>query len=398
MEPIQIQMLGPFTLRSGENQISDADNRSRKVWALLAYLVCHRGTPVSQKKLIELLWGDDPASSNPENALRITLHRLRSQLDQLWPSAGKELILHQNGGYSWNAQVPVELDSDRFEALARTKDVSEDQRLSLCLEALSLYRGDFLERQSSESWVIPVTTHFHNLFILLTLETAELLSGRDRHHEAISLCQAGIQAEPYHEPLYQMLMRELSAAGDPKGAAAVYENLRKRLFDDFGIRPSDQTCAIYREAAHTPGDRALPIDEVLEHLQEPEVIPGAMECDYDYFKVLCHAESRAMERSGNATHVALLSATGISGDPLPKRSLERIMGQLGQQIRINLRRGDTISRCSTTQYILMLPKANYEDSCMVCRRVINAYHKAYPHTAVRIRFMVQPLTPGICVP
>jgi len=42
--------------------------------------------------------------------------------------------------------------------------------------------------------------------------------------------------------------------------------------------------------------------------------------------------------------------------------------------------------------------ANYEDSCMVCRRVINAYHKAYPHTAVRIRFMVQPLTPGICVP
>jgi len=105
-----------------------------------------------------------------------------------------------------------------------------------------------------------------------------------------------------------------------------------------------------------------------------------------------------MERSGNATHVALLSATGLTGDPLPRRSLERIMEQLGQQIRLNLRRGDTISRCSTTQYIMMLPKANYEDSCMVCKRVINAYHKAFPHTAVRIKFMVQPLVPGICVP
>lgn len=398
MEHIQIQMLGPFTLRAGDNQISDADNRSRKVWALLAYLICHRGTPVTQKKLIELLWGDDPSSSNPENALRITLHRLRSQLDQLWSGAGKELILHQNGGYSWNSQIPFSLDSDRFEQLTQTRNVSDDQRLELCLEALSLYRGDFLERQASESWVIPVTTHYHNLFILLTLEAAQLLSVRDRHQEAITLCQAGIQAEPYHEPLYQVLMQELAATGDPKGAAAVYENLSKRLFDDFGIRPSDQTRAVYREAAHTPGDRTLPIDEVLEHLQEPEVIPGAMECDYDYFKVLCHAESRAMERTGNATHVALLSATGITGDPLPKRSLERIMGQLGQQIRINLRRGDTISRCSTTQYILMLPKANYEDSCMVCRRVINAYHKAYPHTAVRIRFLVQPLTPGISVP
>ena len=398
MEHIHVHMLGSFTLRAGDNVISEDQNRSKKVWALLAYLICHRGTTVSQKKLIELLWGDDPASSNPENALRITLHRLRSQLDGLWAGAGKELIVHKNGGYHWNEQAVTEVDCDRFEALFNQRAVSEQERLDICLEALQLYQGDFLERQSSESWIIPVTTHFHNLFVTLTLEAATLLSRQHRHEEAAQLCRTAIEAEPYHEPLYQLLMKELAAGGDTKGAAAVYENLRKRLFDDFGIRPSEETRAVYREAAHTPGDRTLPIDEVLEHLQEPEVIPGAMECDYDYFKVLCHAESRAMERSGNATHVALLSATGLTGEPLPKRSLERIMAQLGQQIRVNLRRGDTISRCSTTQYILMLPKANYEDSCMVCRRVINAYHKAFPHTAVRIRFMVQPLTPGICVP
>jgi len=398
MEHIDIRMLGSFTLRSGEKLISEEDNRSRKVWTLLAYLVCHRGISVSQKKLIELLWGDDPSSSNPENTLRITLHRLRGQLDQLWPGAGKDLILHKNGGYSWNDQADITVDSDRFEQLAQDRDVTPDRRLELCLEALELYRGDFLERQSSESWVIPITTHFHNLFVMLTLEAADLLSRQQRHEEASHICRRGIAAEPYHEPLYQVLMKELAADGDQKGAAAVYESLCKRLFDDFGIRPSEETRAVYREAAHAPGQRTLPMDEVLEHLQEPEVVPGAMQCDYDYFKVLCHAESRAMERSGNATHIALLSATGLSGDPLPKRSLERIMTQLGQQIRLNLRRGDTISRCSTTQFILMLPKANYEDSCMVCRRVINAYHKAFPHTAVRIKFMVQPLTPGICVP
>lgn len=398
MEHIEIRMLGSFTLQTENNLISDENNRSRKVWALLAYLICHRGTSVSQKKLIELLWGDDSASTNPENALRITLHRLRSQLDQLWPGAGKELILHKNGGYSWNAQAHIHVDSDRFEQLFQTKDVPESSRLTLCLEALALYHGDFLERQSSESWVIPVTTHFHNLFVLLTLETADLLSRQSRHREAAHICRRGITAEPYHEPLYQMLIRELAAEGDQKGAASVYESLCKRLFDDFGIRPSEETRAVYREAVHTPEGRALPIDEVMEHLQEPDIIAGAMQCDYDYFKVLCHAESRDAERSGNATHIALLSATGLTGEPLPKRSLERIMTQLGQQIRINLRRGDVISRCSTTQYILMLPKANYEDSCMVCRRVINVYHKAYPHTAIRIKFMVQPLTPGISVP
>lgn len=398
MDHIDVQMLGSFTLRCGENLISEENNRSKKVWGLLAYLICHRGAPISQKKLIELLWGDDPASSNPENVLRITFHRLRSQLDCLYPGAGKELIVHKNGGYSWNAQVDTRLDSDRFEELCTRKAASDTERLDNCLEALKLYKGDFLERQSSEGWVIPVTTHFHNLFVTVSMEAVMLLSGQQRHAEAVRLCRTAIEAEPYHEPLYQLLMKALAADGDPKGAATVYETLRKRLFDDFGIRPSEGTRAVYREAAHTPGERALPIDEVLEHLQEPEIIPGAMQCDYDYFKVLCHAQSRDMERSGNATHVALLSATGITGEPLPKRSLERIMSHMGQQFRINLRRGDVISRCSATQYILMLPKANYEDSCMVCRRVINAYHKAFPHTAVRIRFLVQPLSPGISVP
>lgn len=398
MEHIDIRMFGSFTLRSGDNLVSDENNRSRKVWALLAYLICHRGTSVPQKKLIELLWGDEPSSTNPENALRITLHRLRSQLDLLWPNAGKELILHKNGGYSWNTQASIQVDSDRFEQLVQDKDVPESTRLEHCLEALSLYQGDFLERQSSESWVVPVTTHFHNLYVMLSLETADLLSRQDRHQEAAHVCRRGITAEPYHEPLYQVLIKELASDGDLKGASAVYESLRKRLFDDFGIRPSEETRAIYRDAVHTPEERTLPIDEVLEHLQEPEVRPGAMQCDYDYFKVLCHAESRAMERSGSATHIALLSATGLTGEPLPKRSLGRIMAQLGQHIRQNLRRGDTISRCSSTQYILMLPKANYEDSCMVCRRVINAYHKAFPNSAIRIKFMVQPLTPGVCIP
>ena len=398
MEQIRIQMLGTFSLRYGEKEISDANSRSRKVWNLLAYLICHRGTPVSQKKIIELLWGDDPSSDNPENVLWITLHRLRGLLDQLWPGAGKELILHQRNGYSFHSHIPVILDSDLFETLYQRREGTPAQRLETCLEALGLYRGVFLEKQSSETWVIPISTHFQNLYVQLTLEAAGLLREQNRWEEGAKLCRSCITAEPYHEPLYQELMKDLAAGEDPEGAAAVYESLRKRLFDDFGIHPSEETRAVYRQAAHSPASRLLPIDEVLEHLQEAEVNPGAMQCDYDYFKVLCHAESRAMERTGSVTHIALLSVTNSAGEPLAKRSRERIMEQLGTQLRLNLRRGDTISRCSASQYILMLPKANYEDSCMVCRRVIQAYHRAFPHTAIQVKFMVQPLSPGICVP
>ena len=391
MEHIHIQMLGDFSLRAGENQIACTGNRSKKVWALLAYLICNRNRTVPQQKLIDLMWSDEEASSNPENALRITLHRLRALLDQLWPGAGRELILYKDGGYLWNPAAEITLDFEQFEALC------QQGQLEHYLEALRLYQGEFLPRQASELWVVPISTHFQNQYLTVSMEAAQLLSQYNRHAEAAELCRRASAAEPYHEGLHQLLMQELAASGDPKGAAAVYENLSKRLFDDFGIRPSEQTRAVYRSAAHCPEDRTLPMDEVLEYLQEPAGSAGTMQCDYDYFKVLCYAESRAMERSGNATHVALLSLSGIE-KPLTKRTQDKIMEQLGQTLRLNLRRGDTISRCSVSQYIMMLPKANYEDSCMVCRRVIAAFTRAHPQVSVKIQYMVQPLTPSICVP
>ena len=398
MEKIQIRMLGEFALQAGSVSISDAGNRAKKVWALLAHLICNRDRAISQQKLITLLWGDEPDSDNPENALRITLHRLRASLDQLYAGAGRELIIRKDGGYAWNGNVEIDLDCDRFEQLCQTRVPDEETRLQNLLAALALYRGEFLPRQASEMWVVPISTHFHNLNLQATLEAAQLLSTRERHGEAIQICRAAIVGEPYHEPLHQILMQELAASGDPKGAAAVYEALSKRLFDDFGIRPNEKTRAVYRATAHSPELRELPMEEVLQHLQEPEGNSGAMQCDYDYFKVLCYAESRAMERNGNATHVALLRVSSGTEKPLSKRSMDHIMALLGDRLRSNLRRGDIISRCSTTQYIIMLPKANYENSCMVCRRVITAFHRAHPHITAKINFMVQPLTPGICVP
>ena len=42
MEPIQVCMLGEFSLSTETQQLCDSDNRSRKVWTLLAYLIYHR--------------------------------------------------------------------------------------------------------------------------------------------------------------------------------------------------------------------------------------------------------------------------------------------------------------------------------------------------------------------
>jgi len=86
--------------------------------------------------------------------------------------------------------------------------------------------------------------------------------------------------------------------------------------------------------------------------------------------------------------------TGEGGEELARRSLDRAMVNLRDQIQSNLRKGDIASRCSVSQYILMLPQANYENSCMVCERVIKAFSRQYPHSPARIDYSVQALEPN----
>lgn len=394
-ETLRVKMLGSFSLESGELKVDDSANRSRKVWLLLAYLVYNRGRTVPQEELIDLLWGEEENSSNPLNALKTMLHRVRTMLNQLGGSAGHELIVRRGGSYVWNTEVPMEYDVEQFEQLCKAAQSEEDEekKLDCCLSAISLYNGDFLSKLGAERWVVPISVYFHNLYLDVVLETVELLEARNRKKEAADLCRRALKTDAYQEDLYRHLIRDLLDLNQQKQAMAVYDEMSELFFSNFGVMPAEDIRAMYREAAREVNDKALPMGIVREQLKEVEPPSGALICEYDFFKVLYHAEARLISRSGDAIHIGLLSLKGRGDKELSKRSLDRAMENLQEQIRTNLRKGDIASRCSVSQYILMLPQANYENSCMVCERIIRSFYRQYPHSPAEIHYSVQPLEP-----
>lgn len=394
MASLQIQMLGEFSLSSSVNRISDSENRSRKVWSLLAYLIYHRHRTVPQSELLALLWGDSARGNNPIGALKTTFHRVRATLDRLWPSAGHQLILSRDGGYIWNPDILVTLDIDEFDRLCSAKYADDEERLSNLLTALNMYHGDFLARQSSETWTIPVSAYYHNLYVHSLMEALPLLMERGRQQEVVDLCQAAISVEPFHEPIHRYLMRSLLDLRNHEQAAAVYKDLNDRLYVNFGVLPEDETRSLYREATRMVNDHTVTMETILEQLGEGDSPSGAMICEYDFFLVLCRSVARSMARTGIATHIVLLSVTGKDNAALATRSLLRVMDNLEEQIRINLRRGDSAARCSGSQFILMLPQANYENSDMVSNRIIKSFIRQYPHSPAAIQYTIHPLQPN----
>ena len=390
---LQVQMLGQFTLRYGDRTISDSDDRSRRVWSLLAYMLYNHGRSFAQEELIHLYWSNNEKSADPGNALKSIFHRIRTALDKLQPGLGRLLIRRKAGRYFWNNVIPLSLDTEDFEAHFHAAEAAgdDDVRLAEYQAALALYAGDPLPRMTDEIWTIPIVAYYHSLYTRAAAGAIELLEKQERTAEAVALCRRAIHIEPYQEDLYEHLMRGLLRTGDMKGAMSVYEEMSELLFAHFGVMPSETLRTLYRQATRTVNDRTLTMDEVCSQLAEPAPHGGAMVCEYDFFKILYRAEARSIARNGHSANICLLSVSGKDGEMLARRSLDPAMNNLQVLVQNNLRRGDAIARCSISQYIILLPQANYENSRMVADRLVSAFYRRYPHSPARLRYTVQPL-------
>ena len=167
--PLQIQMLGGFSIRQGGMELN-ISGRSRKLCLLLACLICQRDRPVPYEELAGVLWEGEGPGASSLNALKAILYRARACLDQWVDGAGRTLILNREGCYQWNTALPLTLDTERFLALCQTgrKCASEEERLSRQMEAFPLYRGDFF--LTGSAWADTQREALHQAYLQTALE------------------------------------------------------------------------------------------------------------------------------------------------------------------------------------------------------------------------------------
>ena len=394
---LKVTMLGEFKLEKDSSVLSDSNNRMKKVWLLLAYLIYSRNSHTTQDHYIALLRdAGDHEIDDPSGRLKALFYRARNMLNQLDESAGHQWIIRKDGQYTWNPDLEMSLDIDDFERINKEaeKETDPDRKLSLQLQAFHLYQGDFLPKLSMEPWVMLISVYYHQMYLNLTFQILTALESDAQYDRVISVAERALVIEPYSEELYQFLMKAQLASGDRTGLQANYEKMSELLFSAFGVMPSEESRKIYRDSLRETNDTALHITSVRDNLQETTGIHGAMYCEYDFFRFLYQVQSRSIVRSGNTIHSALFSLHGRNEKELARRSLDNAMDNL-QEILINqLRQGDVITKCSISQLLIMLPQANFENSLSVCDRLVKAFYRKYPHSPVEIRCSVHPLEPA----
>jgi DNA-binding SARP family transcriptional activator len=391
---IKVNMLGGFTVCDENDRVvvSDQNSRSKKVLTLLEYLIFFRSREISQEEIIDLLWPDEEIDE-PTNTLKTLLHRARASLDGINGGSGKNLIVCRRGVYSWNSLYRTVVDVEEFEKLCKLAETGTDsERLDYMLKALDLYKGDFLPKASGEMWVVSINTYYHSLYLKVAHEAVRLLREAGRHEEIINICQHAVTIDPFDEEMHLAMIRALIANNMQQAAMNHYNNVTELYMDKFGITPSSEMTALYKEIVKASNVPEMNLYVIRDELRESEKVDGAFYCEYEFFKDIYRLQARAAERTGSVVQIALISVKE-SGKKITQKQMTVIMQRLKDIISQYLRNSDIYCRYSVSQYLLMLQCASIEDSDRVLERIRDNFRLLYPHMNVMFHYTCLPMEP-----
>lgn len=169
-----VRALGGFDVRS--KQAGLAKWISKKSMELFAYLLLHRGRPVSKGRIIEQIY-IDTSEKNAATYVNTSIYQLRKTLHAL---GHKDIIAHAQEQY-WLILDHVEIDFVQFEEQVSRFATIESENLEKALACEQIYAGELFEDRSYE-WSITEQVRLHNTYTdfakrlsrrLLTLRNAE---------------------------------------------------------------------------------------------------------------------------------------------------------------------------------------------------------------------------------
>lgn len=138
----------------------------------------------------------------------------------------------------------------------------------------------------------------------------------------------------------------------------------------------------------------MDIHIVREKLEEKNKISGAYFCEYFTFQNIYQLEARSVQRSGRVVQLAMLTLTDRRGNAMESKQRAVAMEELHEAIRGCLRSGDAFTRVSATQYLILLPTANYENGVKVLQRIIDRYENTLAGKGALVQYSLLPVLPA----
>ncbi len=314
-ERMRFSILGPLQVRDGDGR---EVRLSPKLAGVASALLCARGAPVADERLIDILWEDDPPRS-AQKSLQVYVHHLRQAL------GGTASVARGPGGYSIE-RSEGDTDAERFDGLVgqgrRAREQGDPARAAALLrEALGLWKGPAFSGLDSLPVVRDEAARLNELRWTCTEELMDAELDRGRHAEVVAELTALVNEHPFRERLRARLMLALHRSGRSADALEVYRTGRGLLVEELGTEPGrelrDLEQAVLRddpalaapeaEGAPRPGTSATPVASV------PLPVPAQLPADLPDFTGRERALERIHAHLAGGGPVPVVAVSGMGG-------------------------------------------------------------------------------------
>ena len=266
---LDFRLLGPLEVSDETGELLLGGQKQR---AVLALLLLDANRVVSQDRLLDALWGEQPP--------RTAVTSLQNFVSQLRKQLGPEVVQTKAPGYVLRAS-PEQLDLERYRRLvAEARAAEPDRRPTLLQDALALWRGPPLAEFQFEAWAQSAIARLEDERLTVLEERIEADIEAGRSAELVGELEALVTQHPVRERFREQFMLALYRSGRQAEALAAFQEARRVLVEELGIDPGPrlqqlhgailrQEAGLAHEVARNGGDH---FDQLLPPLLAGRVI------------------------------------------------------------------------------------------------------------------------------
>ena len=354
---------------------------------LLQVLLFHSEKPVQKDELIDILW---PESKNPSSALKFSIFRLRSELNEIDFFKDKEVIVTTRKGYILNPNLDWNIDfvelEKAYNQINEGAELLDEKEFKIARKIFRLYQGRFYASPSQLHWILQKQEVFRQMYVKTMMRTSCYLYTQKRYDEMMLMNYQAVLIEPFNEGLHYYYMKGLVATRNYREALKYYDELNDIFLSELGTGLSKRFKQLYDIIiADHAKEESKDMETIMKELSSRDQQNQGFFCSYEIFKYFYELLLKMSIRNEQNYYLIMLQ---FSDGTLDYEKIGLDFDRVKRLVSSCLRSNDLFTRTSETQLLLLVDCQTEENAHLVIQRISNKFYSIFRKKNYRMNYYV----------
>jgi len=386
-ETYYVKTFGGLEITNDNVTVNIVELFGKQLVNLLQVLLFHSEKPVQKDELIDILW---PESKNPSSALKFSIFRLRSELNEIDFFKDKEVIVTARKGYILNPNLDWNIDfvelQKAYNQINEGAELLDEKEFKIARKIFRLYQGRFYASPSQLHWILQKQEVFRQMYVKTMMRTSCYLYTQKRYDEMMLMNYQAVLIEPFNEGLHYYYMKGLVATRNYREALKYYDELNDIFLSELGTGLSKCFKQLYDIIiADHAKEENKDMETIIRELSNRDQQNQGFFCSYEIFKYFYELLLKMSVRNEQNYYLIMLQ---FSDGTLDYEKVGVDFDRVKRLVSSCLRSNDLFTRTSETQLLLLVDCQTEENAHLIIQRISNKFYSIFRKKNYRMNYSV----------